>query len=99
MSAEGQAVKKMAKGKATAFDPKKPKRITIFVALSWPEWQDKYVEFVRDMFEKQKLSDDKVLNGSVAKMGKGPEVKKAMAFVQGLKKRLALFCAPSRPGC
>ncbi|KIV83752.1 leucine-tRNA ligase [Exophiala sideris] len=89
-SAEAQAAKKMAKGKSAAFDPRKPKRITIFVASNFPAWQDKYVELVREMFEKTSLYDDKELNGKVAKMGKGPEMKKAMPFVQALKKRLVV---------
>lgn len=89
-SAEAQAAKKMAKGKATAFDPRKPKRITIFVASNFPAWQDKYVDLVRGMLEKATLHDDKTLNGEVARMGKGPEMKKAMPFVQGLKRRLVV---------
>lgn len=40
-SAEGQAVKRLAKGKAALFDPKKEKKITIFSAKAWPEWQAK----------------------------------------------------------
>jgi len=42
------------------------------------------------MLEKSALDDDRALNGQVAKMGKGPEMKKAMPFVQGLKKRLVV---------
>ncbi len=87
-SSEAQAAKKMAKGKSAAFDPRKPKRITIFAAKTFPAWQDKYVELVRSAFEKSTLNDDKAINGQVAKMGKGPEMKKAMPFVQALKKRL-----------
>ena len=58
------------------------------MATSFPAWQDKYVELVRQAFEASTLNDDKALNGQVAKMGKGPEMKKAMPFVQALKKRL-----------
>ena len=87
-SSEAQAAKKMAKGKSVAFDPRKPKRITIFAAKNFPAWQDKYVELVREALEKSTLNDDKLINGRVAKMGKGPEMKKAMPFVQALKKRL-----------
>ncbi|KIX04230.1 leucine-tRNA ligase [Rhinocladiella mackenziei CBS 650.93] len=87
-SAEAQAAKKMAKGKTAAFDPRKPKRITIFVASNFPAWQDKYVELVREMLAASTLNDDKALNGQVAKLSKGPEMKKAMPFVQALKKRL-----------
>ncbi|KPI43510.1 Leucine--tRNA ligase, cytoplasmic [Cyphellophora attinorum] len=89
-SAEAQASKKMAKGKATAFDPKKPKQLTVFVADSWPAWQSKYVDLIRKMFEEHKIEDgpgsDKELNAAVAKMaGKGPEMKKAVPFAKGLK--------------
>ncbi|OCT48199.1 Leucine--tRNA ligase, cytoplasmic [Cladophialophora carrionii] len=87
-SAEAQAAKKMAKGRSAAFDPRKPKRITIFVAKNFPAWQDKYVELVRQALENSTLDDDKAINGQVAKLGKGPEMKKAMPFVQALKKRL-----------
>ena len=85
-SAEAQAAKKMAKGKTAAFDPKKPKRLTIFAATNFPAWQEKYVDLVRQMFDATTLSiDDKDLKGKVSKMG---EVKKAMPFVQALKSRL-----------
>lgn len=87
-SSEAQAAKRMAKGKAATFDPRKPKRITIFAASAFPAWQDKYVDLVRDMLAKATLDDDKALNGAVAKLGKGPEMKKAMPFVQALKKRI-----------
>ena len=88
-SAEAQAAKKKAKGKDVGFDPKKPKRLTIFAATSFPEWQEKYVDLVRELFQKSSLQDDKALNGRAAQMSKGqPEGKKAMPFVQGLKKRL-----------
>lgn len=87
-SAEAQAAKKVAKGRAAAFDPRKPKRITIFAAQNFPAWQDKYVELVRSALASATLHDDKALNGAVAKMGKGPEMKKAMPFVQGLKRRI-----------
>jgi leucyl-tRNA synthetase len=89
-SAEAQASKKMAKGKTTMFDPRKPKQLTVFVAKDWPSWQEKYVELVRKMLEENKISDgpgsDKELNAQVAKMaGKGPEMKKAVPFAKGLK--------------
>lgn len=88
-SAEAQAGRKVAKGKQAIFNPRRPKRLTIFVAESWPKWQEKYVELVRGLFEQQKLDDDKSLNASVAKTaGKGLELKKAMPFVQALKKEV-----------
>lgn len=42
---------------------------------------------MREEFGKTKLSNDKELTGRVSKMG---EAKKAMPFVQGLKKRLVI---------
>lgn len=92
-SAEAQASKKMAKGKTAAFDPRKPKRLTIFVAADWPAWQDKYVEMVRQLLEQNKIADgpgsDKELNTQVAKTaGKGPEMKKAVPFAKGLKSQV-----------
>ncbi|KKY24094.1 putative leucyl-trna synthetase [Phaeomoniella chlamydospora] len=89
-SAEAQAAKKMAKGKTSDFDPKKPKQLTIFVAKSYPSWQEKYIDLLRDSFDALTLSirDEKALNSKIPKMGDKTEVKKAMPFVQGLKKRL-----------
>lgn len=67
------------------FDPKLPKKLTIYATTSYPSWQEKYIDLVRDEFEKTKLTNDKDLIGRVSKMG---ESKKAIPFVQGLKKRL-----------
>lgn len=83
-SAEGQQVKKLAKGKTLAFDPKQPKRLSIFVAAAFPAWQDRYLELVRQSFKKLGVVDVKALSKDIAK----PDMKKAMPFVQGLKRRL-----------
>ena len=85
-STEAAQLKKKAKGKGTAYDPKKPKQLAVYVALGYPDWQGKYIDLVRDAFDKVTLSvNDKELSAKVSKMG---EMKKAMPFVQGLKKRL-----------
>jgi leucyl-tRNA synthetase len=85
-SAEGQQLKRKAKGKETSFDPKKPKKLTIYMGDKWPEWQAKYIELLREMWNPETKSvNDKELNGKIAKLG---EMKKAMPYVQGLKKRL-----------
>jgi len=85
-STEAGQLKKKAKGKGTTYDPKKPKKLAVYVALGYPSWQEKYIDIVREAFDKVTLSvNDKELNAKVAKMG---EMKKAMPFVQGLKKRL-----------
>jgi leucyl-tRNA synthetase len=85
-SAEAAQQKKKDKGKNVAFDPKKPKRLTIFAASKYPAWQDKYIDLVREAFDAVSLTvNEKDLAPRVAKMG---EMKKAMPFVQGLKRRL-----------
>ncbi|CCX31976.1 leucyl-tRNA synthetase [Pyronema domesticum] len=85
-STEAAQLKKKAKGKGTSYDPKLPKQLTIYVSLNYPSWQEKYIDLVRESFDKVTLTvNDKELSGKVAKLG---ETKKAMPFVQGLKKRL-----------
>lgn len=79
-SAEGQAIKRLAKNKAALFDPKKEKKITIFSAKAWPEWQKKYIDILRTQYPN---IDIKALSKQA-----GPESKKAMPFVNGLKRRL-----------
>lgn len=83
-SAEAAQQKKKDKGKTIAFDPKRPKKLTIFAAAKYPAWQEKYIDLVRDAFDRATIND-KELIPKVTKMGEG---KKAMPFVQALKKRL-----------
>ena len=85
-SAEAAQQKKKAKGKDIGYDLKKPKKLNIFAAAKFPAWQEKYIDLVREAWHPDtKTINDKELNGKIAKMG---EMKKAMPFVQGLKKRL-----------
>lgn len=85
-SAEGQQLKRKLKGKETAFDPKKPKKLTIYMSETFPAWQAKYLELLKEMWDPATNStNDKELNAKIGKMG---EMKKAMPFVQGLKRRL-----------
>lgn len=86
MGSEANFAKKLSKGKAAGFDPRKPKKLTIFVAKKFPNWQEKYIDLVREAFDSLTVSfNDKELNSKVSKLG---EMKKAMPFVQGLKRRL-----------
>ncbi|KAF2655944.1 leucyl-tRNA synthetase-like protein [Lophiostoma macrostomum CBS 122681] len=80
-SAEGAQVKRLAKGKTTLFDPKKDKKITIFVAQEWPTWQKKYTDLLRTSYPN---IDIKSLSKSIDKS----ESKKAMPFINALKRRL-----------
>lgn len=85
-SAEAALQKKKAKGKDIGYDLKKPKKLTIFVADKFPPWQEKYIDLVREAWNPEtKSTDDKDMNRKITKMG---EIKKAMPFVQALKKRL-----------
>ncbi|ESZ95760.1 leucyl-tRNA synthetase [Sclerotinia borealis F-4128] len=85
-SAEAAQQKKKAKGKDIGYDLKKPKKLTIFSAAKFPAWQQKYIDLVRESWNPEtKSANDKELNGKIAKMG---EMKKAMPFVQTLKRSL-----------
>lgn len=85
-SAEAAQQKKKAKGKDIAYDPKKPRKLTIFAADKFPAWQEKYIGMVREVFDEKTMTvNDKELAPKISKMG---EMKKAMPFVQGLKRRL-----------
>ena len=82
-SAEGAQQKKLAKGKTSSYDPKTDKKLSIFIAAKFPTWQDKCVELVRQNFANLTV-DVKAVSQKLEKS----ETKKAMPFVQGLKRRL-----------
>ncbi|KAM7190505.1 leucyl-tRNA synthetase, class Ia, archaeal/eukaryotic cytosolic [Rhypophila sp. PSN 637] len=75
--------KRFAKGKGVLFDPTKDKILRIFVAKTWPAWQEKYVELVQNMFDGITL-DIK----SVTKKVEKADMKKAMPFIQDIKRKL-----------
>lgn len=79
--------KKKAKGKDIGYDLKKPLKLTIYSAAKFPAWQEKYVDLMAESWGPNGIADDKALTMKVTKMG---EAKKAMPFVQALKKRLAM---------
>ena len=76
----------MAKGKAITFDPKQPKKLTVFVSQAFPAWQDKCIEVVKQVLEATPSGtvDVKAIS---AKLDKA-ELKKSMPFIQTLKKRI-----------
>jgi leucyl-tRNA synthetase len=82
-SAEGAQLKRMAKGKATNYDPKQPKKLTIFMATEYPSWQSNVIDLVRTAFDGMSI-DMKALSKQVPKA----DSKKAMPFIQTLKKSL-----------
>lgn len=74
----------LAKGKASSFDPKQPKKLTVFVATSFPAWQQGCIEAVGKEYETTGTIDTKSLAKSIDKA----DIKRAMPFVQLLKKRI-----------
>ncbi|KAK9323613.1 hypothetical protein V1517DRAFT_319860 [Lipomyces orientalis] len=82
---EGANIKKQKKGKPTTFDPRKPTKLTIYVALQFPEWQEKYLDLVRDSFDSVSLKFSPDLTTKVQKLG---DMKRSMPFVNHLKYRL-----------
>ena len=85
-SAEAQQQKRKEKGRTVHYDPKSPKKLSIFFAASYPAWQDEYIELVRKNFDATTLdfNEESIMKGIKAKGGK--EVKRGMSFWQGLKK-------------
>ena len=83
-AAEGVQMKKLSKGKTATFDPKKDKKLTIYIAQSWPAWQSKYIELIQNQLKSLGLIDVKEATKKIAK----PEMKKAMPFVQDIKRKL-----------
>ena len=53
--------KKGLGGPVTAFDPKLPKSVQIYVAMTFPEWQDACVQAVKDAYDEQtdKVDDER----------------------------------------
>lgn len=74
---------KVKKGKAS-LDISKPTTVKIYISESFPEWQDKYIELVRELFEQQTLDDNKLIKSRV----EGKHMKQAMPFISILKQRL-----------
>jgi leucyl-tRNA synthetase len=89
-SAEGAQLKRMQKGKQTSYDPKKEKKLSIFCARKYPAWQDGIIDIVRENFADMKLDV-----GAVSKSIPKAETKRAMPFVQQLKKSLETGIEPS----
>ncbi|KAH7145475.1 hypothetical protein B0J13DRAFT_595402 [Dactylonectria estremocensis] len=84
-SAEGLQMRKRAKGKDVSFDPKKAKKLTIYMNERFPAWQNTQIELFKELWDPlTKSVDDKVLASRIDKT----EKKRAMAFLQSLKKRV-----------
>jgi len=82
-SAEGAQRKKLSKGKQASYDPNQGKKLSIYAARRYPAWQDGVIEVVRAHF-----ADCRLDVGAVSKAIPKAEAKRAMPFVQQLKKSL-----------
>lgn len=82
--AEGQLLKKKKKGQA--FDAKAPSTLTIYLAAAFPEWQDAYIELVRDALESADFTDmTGAFKQKVSKLG---DPKRGMQFVSLLRTQI-----------
>ena len=78
-----------AKGKKspsdTLYDPKKPKAVRIYVATTFPEWQDTCVQIIKEAYSKE---EDKVDDAKVKQLLIERELikdKRPMPFIQAFK--------------
>ncbi|KAJ7058263.1 hypothetical protein C8F01DRAFT_1150205 [Mycena amicta] len=76
-----------------SYDPKQPKAVRIYVATTFPPWQDTCVQIIKDSYDAaaDKVDDAKV-RGLLTERGLIKD-KRAMPFVQDFKKRMAQFGA------
>lgn len=87
--------KKAKKGKAatSTFDPFLPKNLTLFVASSFPAWQENVIEHQRQFYnESSKTFDDAGLRQALTTAGLMKD-KQVMPFANEIKKRVASFGA------
>ncbi|GAA6057252.1 hypothetical protein JCM3770_003823 [Rhodotorula araucariae] len=90
--AELTFAKKKAKGKGAApggFDPAKPKACKIWVARTFPAWQEDAVAVVRAALSAEGVVDDAKVKQQLVERGLIKD-KRYMPFIAQLKKRIAL---------
>ncbi|KAF5325592.1 hypothetical protein D9611_000840 [Ephemerocybe angulata] len=89
-------LQKAAKGKKvveTAFDPKKPKSVRVYVASSFPDWQNTAVDVVKSAYdEKEDKVDDAKVRAALMETGLIKD-KRVMPFIQAFKKRMGQYGA------
>jgi len=97
--AEASLLKALTKAKGkkssseTFYDPKKPKAVRIYVATTFPEWQDTCVQIIKEAYSKE---EDKVDDAMVKQLLSERELikdKRAMPFIQAFKKRMSQYGA------
>jgi leucyl-tRNA synthetase len=82
----------MAKGKQASYDPTKSKKLTIYVAEKYPEFQQRYRDVLQKHLEAEGNTDIKAVISKIDKK----DMKKAMPLLQHLKKRLESGEPPER---
>jgi leucyl-tRNA synthetase len=81
--------KSKVKGKEALFDPKKPKSVRVYVATSFPAWQDECVKAVKDAYSASTGGiDDAKVREALTKTGLLKD-KRTMPFVQAFKVKLS----------
>ncbi|WVR06080.1 leucine-tRNA ligase [Kwoniella sp. DSM 27419] len=87
-AAEGQLARRKPKGKGAAapYEVNKPKRARIYVANTFPEWQEKAVGLVKDVYNGQEVDEAK-LKAALTESGLIKD-KKVMPFVQAFKRKV-----------
>ena len=84
-SAESLQIKKKAKGKDVLFDPKKPKKLSIYINQTFSTWHSELIDLLQELWDPvTKSVMDKTLMSRIDKA----ERKRAVPFIQTLKKRL-----------
>jgi leucyl-tRNA synthetase len=90
--AELSLVKMLSKAKGkkggnadTLFDPKKPKAVRVYVASTFPDWQNVCVQAVQDSYDEEKDKVDDVKVREILTQKGLIKDKKAMPFVQMFK--------------
>ncbi|WRT64371.1 leucine-tRNA ligase [Kwoniella shivajii] len=84
--AEAQLGKKKGKGKHTVYDDRKPKQTRIYVASKFPEWQEKTIALVREVYDGKDI-DDAALKVKFQETGLIKD-KKIMPFAQQFKRKV-----------
>lgn len=86
---EGLAEKKQKKGKANAgsYDSTKPKTLILYVAQTFPSWQDDCLRVLEESFDGLTVDNSKIAP-KIASLGHG---KKAMPFVKLLQQRMVEY--------
>lgn len=83
--AEVALTKKMSKGKVMSYDPKKPRAVRVYVASSFPGWQNICVKAIQEGYAPDSEKVDDAIVRQVLTANGLIKDKRAMPFVQAFK--------------